>query len=61
MVIKEDQLQCFISFLIKILKEVVLLMNQIINWQMNFIKQLLENFKKEKFIDLLETLFGVMI
>ena len=61
MVIKEDQLQCFISFLIKILKEVVLLMNQIINWKMNFIKQLLENFKKEKFIDLLETLFGVMI
>ena len=30
-------------------KEVVLLMNQIINWQMNFINQLLENLKK-KFI-----------
>ena len=26
------------------------LMNQIIIWQMNFINQLLENFKKEKFI-----------
>ena len=34
------------------------LMNQIINWQMNFIDQLLENFEKEKFIDLLETIFG---
>ena len=33
-------------------------MNQIINWQMNFIDQLLENFEKEKFIDLLETIFG---
>ena len=58
MVIKEDELQWFISFLIKSLKEVVLslrlqinlLMNQIINWQMNFINQLLENFRKEKFI-----------
>ena len=30
------------------LKEVVLLMNQIINWQMNFINQLLENSKKRK-------------
>ena len=50
MVIKEDKLQWFINFLIKNPKEVVLLMNQIINWQMNFINQLLENFKKEKFI-----------
>ena len=42
-----------ISFLIKSPlclinpKEVILLMNQIINWQMNFINQLLENLKKE--------------
>ena len=60
-VIKEDQLQWFTSFLIKSLVEVVSLMNQIINWQMNFINQLLENFKKEKFIHLLETIFGVLI
>ena len=31
------------EFFDKNLKEVVLLMNQIINWQMNFKKQLLEN------------------
>ena len=55
------------SFLIKSLLplinlvEVVSLMNQIINWQMNFINQLLENLKKEKFIHLLETIFGVLI
>ena len=50
------------KFLIKNQKEVVfLLMNQIINWQMNFINQLLENLKKEKFIHLLETIFGVLI
>ena len=36
----------FINFLIKSLKEVVLLMNQIINLQMNYINQLLKNFKK---------------
>ena len=41
--------------------EVVSLMNQIMNWQMNFINQLLENFKKEKFIHHLETIFGVLI
>ena len=29
--------------------------------QANFINQLLENFKKEKFIHLLETIFGVLI
>ena len=29
--------------------------------QMSFINQLLENFKKEKFIHLLETIFGVLI
>ena len=61
MVIKEDQLQWFINFLIKYLKEVVLLMNQIINWQMNFLKQLLENSKKEKFIHHLKIIFGVLI
>ena len=32
------------KFLIKSLKEVVLLINQVISWQMNFINQLLENF-----------------
>ena len=37
------------------------LMNQIINWQMNFINQLFKNFKKEKFIHLLEIIFGVLI
>ena len=36
----------FTSFLIKSPKEVVLLINQIINWQMSFINQLLEYFKK---------------
>ena len=45
-------------FFIKVLLEVASLMNQIINWQMGFINQLLENFKKEKFIHLLETIFG---
>ena len=34
---------------------------QIINWEMNFINQLLENFKKEKFIHHLEIIFGVLI
>ena len=51
------------------LKEVVLslrlqinlLMNQIINYQMNFMNHLLENFKKEKFFHILETIFGVLI
>ena len=33
----------------------------IINWQMSFINQLLENFKNEEFIHLLETIFGVLI
>ena len=37
---------------------VVLLMNQIISWQMKFISLLLENLKKEKFIHHLETTFG---
>ena len=39
-------------------KEVVLVINQIINWHMSLINQLLENFKKEKFIHLLETISG---
>ena len=43
------------------LVEVVWLINQIINWQMNFINQLLENFEKEKFIHFLEIIFGVFI
>ena len=34
---------------------------QIINWQMNFTNQLLEKFKKEKFIHILETIFWVLI
>ena len=50
----------FTSFVIKSLVEVVLLMNQIINWQMSFINQLLENLKKEKFIHHLETIFGAL-
>ena len=49
------------KFLTKNLVEVVLLINQIINEQMNFINQLLENFKKEKFIHLLKKIFGVLI
>ena len=52
------------SFLIKNLLhlinlvEMVSRMNQIINWQMSFINQLLENLKKEEFIHHLETIFG---
>ena len=49
------------SFLIKNLVEVVSLMNQIFNWQMSFINQLLNNLRKEKFIHLLKTMFGVLI
>ena len=51
----------FYKFFDKELKEVVLLMNQIIKWHMNFTNQLLENLKKEKFIHLVETIFGVLI
>ena len=43
------------------LVEMISLMNQNINWQMNYINQLLENFKKEKFIHFLETIFRVLI
>ena len=35
--------------------------NQIINWQMNFINQLLENIKKEKFIHHIEIIVWVLI
>ena len=48
MVTKEDYLQRFTSFLIENLVELVLLMNQIINWQMKFINQLLKKIKKRK-------------
>ena len=43
------------------LVEVGSLIKQIINWQMSFINQLLENLKKEKFIHFLETVFEVLI
>ena len=45
----------------KNLMEVVSLMNQIISLQMNFINQLFKNLRKEKFINPLETIFGVLI
>ena len=48
------------KFFDKSLVEVVL-MNQVISWQMNFINQLLENLRKEKFIHHLETIFEVLI
>ena len=57
MVIKEDQLLWYTNFLIKNLVEVVLL-NQIVSWQMKFINRLLENLKKERCIHHLETIFG---
>ena len=50
------------KFFDKNLKELVFsLMNQIINRQMNFMNQLLENLKKEKFIHHIEIIFGVLI
>ena len=45
------------KFLIKNLMEAILLMNQVISWQTNFINQLLENLKKEKYIHHSETIF----
>ena len=56
-------------FLTKNLVEVVLLLrlqinllpNQIINLQINFIDRLLEKLRDEKFIHILETIFGVLI
>ena len=41
--------------------EVVLTLNQIISSRVNFISRLLENLRDEKFIHLLETIFGVLI
>ena len=61
MVIKEDKFQWFTRFLIKNIVEVVLLPSQIINLQMNFIGRLLDDLRDEKFIHLLETIFGVLI
>ena len=58
---QEDWLQWFTSFSIRNLVEVALLMNQVISSQMNFINQLLKNLKKEKFIQHLKTVFGVLI
>ena len=49
------------NFLTRSLMEVVLLMNQIINLQMNFINRLFENLRDKRFIHLLETIFGVFI
>ena len=49
------------KFFIKSLVEVVLLLDQIISLQMNFIGRLLENSREEKFIHPLETIFGVLI
>ena len=61
MVIKEDYLQWFTSFLIKNLVEVVLLQSQIINFQMSFRDKSLENSRNEKLIHPLETMFGALI
>ena len=36
-------------------------MDQIINWQMSSINQLFENLRTEKFLQLLETIFGALI
>ena len=47
------------KFVIKNLVGVALLMKQIISWQMNFISQLLENSKKEKYIHHLDNIWGV--
>ena len=60
MVIKGDLLQRFTSFLIKSLVEGVLLLNQTINLQINFIGRLLENLRDKNFIDLLGTKCGVL-
>ena len=48
------------KFLVKNQVEAVSLLNQIINLQMNFTSRLLENLK-ERFIHLLETIFGMLI
>ena len=49
------------KFLVKNQVEAVLLLSQIINLQMNFTGRSLENLKEERFIHLLETIFGVLI
>ena len=48
------------SFLIKVLVEMVLVMNQIISLQMHLIDKLLKHLREEKSIHLLETIFGVL-
>ena len=47
------------NFLIKNLMEMVLLPSHIINLQMSIIGRLPENLREEKFVHLLETIFGV--
>ena len=61
MVIKKDYLYWFTNFLMKIVAEMVLLLNHIISLQMNFIGRLLESSRDEKLIHHLETIFGVFI
>ena len=53
--------QMIYKFFDKKSRKVESLINQIINQKISFINQLFENSKKEKFIDLLETIFGVLI
>ena len=48
-------------FLIRNLVEVMLTLSQIINLRVNFISRLLENLRDEKFIHLLEAIFGALI
>ena len=48
------------KFLIKSLVGMALLLSQITNSQMNLIGRLLENLRNEKFIHLLETIFGMV-
>ena len=50
-----------VKFLIKNLLKVVLLPSQVISLQVNLIGRLLKNLIDEKFIQYLETIFGVLI
>ena len=61
--IKGDFLQCFIKFLIKSLKVVVLIfkLKKITNLLMNFINQILKSLKEDEYIHHLKTIFGVLI
>ena len=61
--IKEVLLLWFISSLIEkpLVVVSIIKLNKINNLQMNFINQLLENFKKEEFILHLKIIFGVLI